>query len=45
MVLKIKHNCKEHPFQDSRYGKDKRVFTVLKDNKGYRCTVCGSTQT
>ena len=35
----------EHEFQDKRYGKGKRVFTITrKDNKeGKRCTVCQSS--
>lgn len=49
MVLKIRHNCKAHPFQDARYGKDMRVMnpTQKGGNTGtviYRCTVCGSEQ-
>ena len=31
----------EHPYQDKRYGKGKRLFNPMK--KGYRCTVCGRT--
>jgi hypothetical protein len=36
----------EHDYQDSKYGKSKRVFNqTRKDSgKGYRCTVCGKEQ-
>lgn len=30
----------EHPFQDQRYGKGKRLHNPRKDGK-YCCTVCG----
>ena len=33
----------EHGFQDSEYGKGKRVFNkVTKDEDNWRCTVCKS---
>ena len=36
--------CKcEHAFQDSRYGKGRRVFTT-KSNGTKVCTVCGKEQ-
>lgn len=28
-------------YQDKKYGHGRRVHTTLKDNKGFRCTVCG----
>ncbi len=31
-------NCKSE-FQDKTYGKNKRIFNKMKNNK-YRCTVC-----
>lgn len=44
MIAPQKHACKPHPYQDEKY-KGQRVFTTLKDNKGYRCTVCGKIET
>lgn len=31
-------SCK-HPYQDAKYGENRRVMNAI--NKGYRCTVCG----
>lgn len=35
-------NCKAHPFQDARYGKNRRVMNSCKEGKSLRCTVCGA---
>jgi len=40
MVVIKKCNCK-HEFQDNRYGSFLRIFNILSNDKGYRCTVCG----
>jgi hypothetical protein len=40
-------NCKSHDYQDSLYGKRKRVHNpMVKDGKlrGYKCTVCGNVK-
>lgn len=36
----LKCTCK-HDYQDRRYGKQKRVFNVMRDGKA-RCTVCAA---
>lgn len=37
--------CKcEHPWQNKRYGKGMRVMNRMAADKGYRCTVCGTTR-
>jgi len=38
--------CKNHPFQDQKYGEKMRVFNVggNKDAVKYYCTVCGKTK-
>ncbi len=36
----LRCSCK-HPYQDSAYGKEMRVFNPIKKNDLYRCTVCG----
>ncbi len=40
MTKIMKCYCK-HEFQDSRYGKQNRVYNKTKDDGIYRCTVCG----
>ena len=32
-------------FQDEKYGVNQRVFNPLKDNKGWRCTICERVST
>lgn len=44
MITTKTHPCKAHTYQDKAHP-GKRVFTTLSDNKGYRCTVCGTVQT
>lgn len=36
----IKFCTCRHDFQDSRYGKGKRVMNAMKKEGSYRCTVC-----
>lgn len=45
-VMELKHPCKPHPFQDVKYGKNKRAFTTTRKQDGSvaRCTVCGTEQ-
>jgi hypothetical protein len=33
--------CKPHAYQDEKYGKGVRVFTIRPEGKVGRCTVCG----
>ena len=33
-------NKREHEFQDTKYGKDIRVFNLKESGKGSNCTVC-----
>jgi hypothetical protein len=40
-VIKLCPNCKPHPFQDERYGKNMRVMSTMKEGQN-RCTVCSS---
>lgn len=44
--IKLCVTCKPHPFQDKRYGKNRRVFN-RRCNKGgndeARCTVCSKS--
>lgn len=35
-----KCTCKDHEYQDEKYGKGNRVFNITKLGK-WRCTVCG----
>jgi len=37
-------NCKQHEFQDERYGRNKRVHNPTK-NGDWRCTICGTVRT
>lgn len=41
-MIKSCANCKPHAYQDSKYGKNMRVYTmgVKKEHKS-KCTVCG----
>lgn len=44
-VIQYCPNCKEHPFQDQKYGKSMRVHNPQgKMDKGgqCKCTVCGA---
>lgn len=38
----IKRCTCKHPYQDSKYGKGKRVCNALQKVGMYRCTVCGN---
>lgn len=40
--VKVCVACRPHKFQDSRYGKKRRVMNRTRA-KGWRCTVCGNT--
>lgn len=40
MPTKILTCTCEHPFQDSKYGKNKRVFNYAEKKEAWRCTVC-----
>lgn len=43
MIAKHPGPCKDHPYQDARFGKGFRAFTesVVKGRHiGWRCTVC-----
>ena len=31
-------------FQDKTYGKNQRLFNVIKDDKGGKCSVCGTVK-
>lgn len=41
--------CKPHPYQDARYGNQKRVMNPILTPPGmpkkYRCTICGAEVT
>ena len=39
-MKKIECTC-EHPYQDKKYGKNKRAMNPCKKGEAYRCSVCG----
>ena len=45
MASTIKKCTCEHKYQDKKYGFKKRVMNEVAENRGYRCTVCGTIRT
>lgn len=44
IIKQANHACKPHKFQDTFYGKNKRLFNETADAHKVRCTVCGQNE-